>query len=132
MDGLLDARRRQKHDWEYQHQNNLVPACDPRQLEWQPTDIDGDIVLHFLDSNPENLPNVHALGFHKAACLIWRMAGGAEPEELPADEDDDDIGASPRAPITQEEPEDSLERVKTWRREVAGSSETLYEPGQAA
>ena len=62
----------------------------------QPADKNGEMVLHFLNDDHTPHPNYQALQFHKTACLIWRMAGGAEPEEedleeCPDDDDDDSI-----------------------------------------
>jgi hypothetical protein len=65
------------------------------QEDW--TDIDnrqavepnGEMALYFALNNPTRLPNRDALEFHKAACLIWRMAGGAESEEEDCPDDDD-------------------------------------------
>ena len=58
-----------------------------RLEDW--TDIDnrqaiesnGEMALYFVQNNPTILPNRHALEFHRAACMIWRMAGGAETDE---------------------------------------------------
>jgi hypothetical protein len=66
------------------------------QENW--TDIDnrqavepnGEMALYFVLNNPTKLPNRQALEFHKAACLIWRMAGGAESEDEHCPDDDDD------------------------------------------
>jgi hypothetical protein len=66
------------------------------QSDW--TDIDnrqcvepnGEMALYFVLNNPTRLPNRDALEFHKAACLIWRMAGGAESEDEHCPDDDDD------------------------------------------
>lgn len=57
------------------------------QQNW--TDIDnrqaiepnGEMTLYFVLNNPTHLLNRIALEFHKVACLIWRLAGGAEPDE---------------------------------------------------
>jgi hypothetical protein len=67
------------------------------QENW--TDIDnrqavepnGEMALYFVLNNATRLPNRDALEFHKAACLIWRMAGGAESEDehCPYDDDND-------------------------------------------
>ena len=48
-----------------------------------------EMALYFVQNNPTKLPNRHALEFHKAACLIWRMAGGAEPDEEYCSDDDE-------------------------------------------
>jgi hypothetical protein len=53
----------------------------------------GEMVLYFMKNNPLILPNREALKFHKAACLIWRMAGGAEPEEEYCPDCDDEYVA---------------------------------------
>jgi hypothetical protein len=47
-------------------------------------------IWYFVLNNPTRLPNRDALEFHKAACLIWRMAGGAESEDEHCPDDDDD------------------------------------------
>jgi hypothetical protein len=52
-------------------------------------DEDGDMVLWFVQNNPALQPNHNALQFHKTACLIWRMAGGAESEDEECSDDDD-------------------------------------------
>ena len=41
----------------------------------------GEMALYFVQNNATKLPNRQALEFHKISCLIWRMAGGAEPDE---------------------------------------------------
>jgi glutamate synthase (NADPH/NADH) large chain len=64
-----------------------------REEDW--TDIDNrkavesndEMALYFV--LPTRLPNRKALEFHKTACLIWRMAGGAEPDEEYCSDDDD-------------------------------------------
>ena len=57
----------------------------------QPAESNGEMALYFVDNNQALLPNREALKFHKAACLIWRMAGGAESDEeyCPFDDDND-------------------------------------------
>jgi hypothetical protein len=66
--------------------------CD--QLEFlpdnrQPIEAKGEMALYFVQNNLNKLPNRQALEFHKAACLIWRMAGGAEPDEDYCSDDDE-------------------------------------------
>jgi hypothetical protein len=48
------------------------------------------MALYFFDNDTTLLPNRNALEFHKTACLIWRMAGGAEIHDECCS--DDDIG----------------------------------------
>ncbi|KAI8913695.1 hypothetical protein EDD86DRAFT_110573 [Gorgonomyces haynaldii] len=48
--------------------------------------------LWFMDNNAELQPNRVALEFHKTACLIWRMAGGADPEDEYCSDCDSDTG----------------------------------------
>ncbi|KAJ2987528.1 hypothetical protein HDV02_006081, partial [Globomyces sp. JEL0801] len=55
----------------------------------QPIESNGDMVLYFVENNPTKLPNRRALEFHKAACMIWRMAGGAETDEEYCSDDED-------------------------------------------
>lgn len=42
--------------------------------------ISNEMVLRFLKKDQNLQPNHKALEFHKTACLIWRMAGGAEED----------------------------------------------------
>lgn len=51
-------------------------------------DENGDMCLWFMKNDLSLQPNRNALEFHKTACLIWRMAGGGDPEEDCSDEDD--------------------------------------------
>ena len=56
----------------------------------QAVESNGEMALYFVLNNPTRLPNRNALEFHKAACLIWRIAGGAESEDEHCPDDDDD------------------------------------------
>jgi hypothetical protein len=62
-----------------------LPGFSSRQA----VEPNGEMALYFVLNNPTRLPNRDALEFHKAACLIWRMAGGAESEEEDCPDDDD-------------------------------------------
>ena len=57
----------------------------------QPVESNGEILLYFVDNDQAILPSREALKFHKAACLIWRMAGGVESDDeyCPFDDDND-------------------------------------------
>jgi hypothetical protein len=55
----------------------------------QPIETNGEMALHFVKNNPTKLPKRNALEFHKAACMIWRMAGGAETDEEYCCDDED-------------------------------------------
>ena len=56
----------------------------------QAVESSGEMALYFADNDPALQPNALALGFQKAACLIWRMAGGgkADDEECSCDDED--------------------------------------------
>jgi hypothetical protein len=56
----------------------------------QAVEPNGEMALCFVLNNATRLPNRDALEFHKAACLIWRMAGGAESEDEHCPDDADD------------------------------------------
>jgi hypothetical protein len=73
---------------------------------------DGEMGVFFMSTDTASFPNNIALDYHKAACLIWQMAGGAEPEEefCPCNDDGDDNIIL------------SIEKVQNWL-----SSETLVE-----
>jgi hypothetical protein len=66
-----------------------------REEDWERVDYrkavesNGEMALYFLQDDLAKKPNRTALEFHKAACLIWRMAGGAEPEEEYCSDDDE-------------------------------------------
>jgi hypothetical protein len=51
----------------------------------------GEMALYFIENDQTKWPNRNALAFHKAACLIWRMAGGAEIDEEYCS-DDEELG----------------------------------------
>lgn len=55
----------------------------------QAVEANGEMALYFVLNKPTKLPNRQALEFHKAACQIWRMAGGAESEDEHCPDDDD-------------------------------------------
>ncbi|KAJ3413848.1 hypothetical protein HDV05_007369 [Chytridiales sp. JEL 0842] len=58
----------------------------------KPTEDDGEMALYFKDNEPSIQPSLKALEFHKTACLIWRMAGGAEEDSDEEWDDGDDVG----------------------------------------
>jgi hypothetical protein len=65
-----------------------------REEDWKATDgrqavENGEMALYFVQNYPNSLPNRQALAYHKAACLIWRMSGGAEPDEEYCSDDED-------------------------------------------
>ncbi|KAI8897081.1 hypothetical protein BC833DRAFT_595034 [Globomyces pollinis-pini] len=65
-------------------QENWTDIDDRRAVE-----PNGEMALHFVQNNRTKLPNRQALEFHKAACMIWRMAGGAETDEEYCSDDED-------------------------------------------
>ncbi|KAJ3316932.1 hypothetical protein HDV06_002541 [Boothiomyces sp. JEL0866] len=54
-------------------------------------DKNGEMPLYFVDNDATIQPSRAALAFHKTACLIWRMAGGAEPQDEECS-DDEELG----------------------------------------
>ena len=68
VDDLKVMRTGREDKWKYIDNRKAV----------EPT---GEMALYFIENNPSQLPNRKALEFHKIACLIWRMAGGSEPDE---------------------------------------------------
>ncbi|KAL5032885.1 hypothetical protein RTP6_000921 [Batrachochytrium dendrobatidis] len=78
---------------------DTVRVLKGNRMLWQEnwTDIDnrqsmesnGEMALYFVQNNPTKLPNRNALEFHKTACMIWRMAGGAETDDEYCSDDDD-------------------------------------------
>ncbi|EGF83554.1 expressed protein [Batrachochytrium dendrobatidis JAM81] len=55
----------------------------------QAVESNGEMALYFVLGDPTLQPNRDALEFHKTACLIWRMAGGAESDDEYCPYDDD-------------------------------------------
>ncbi|EGF80087.1 hypothetical protein BATDEDRAFT_30007 [Batrachochytrium dendrobatidis JAM81] len=55
----------------------------------QAVESNGEMALYFVLGDPTLQPNRNALEFHKTACLIWRMAGGAEFDDECCPYDDD-------------------------------------------
>ncbi|KAJ8326054.1 hypothetical protein QVD99_006595 [Batrachochytrium dendrobatidis] len=47
----------------------------------QAVESNGEMALYFVLGDPTLQPNRNALEFHKTACLIWRIAGGAESDD---------------------------------------------------
>jgi hypothetical protein len=77
---------------------------------------------------PNRLPNKLALLYHKAACFIWSMAGGADPEEDSDKEGDD--GDFFMDPVRGEEVsfDEKMGRVAQWvGGRPSGSVETSLE-----
>ncbi|EGF83571.1 hypothetical protein BATDEDRAFT_22381 [Batrachochytrium dendrobatidis JAM81] len=102
---LLRAGLAQKH----QIQNGLLLCinCHSRfalrianEEDWaridnrQAVESNGEMALYFVLDDPTLQPNRDALEFHKTACLIWRIAGGAESDDEYCPHDDDD-GCTP-------------------------------------
>jgi hypothetical protein len=74
-----------------------------REEDWTDTDkrqsieSNGEMALYFVNNDPALQPNRKALEFHKAACLIWRMAGGAVPDYENCSDDGDIWAFQPSA-----------------------------------
>jgi len=79
---------------------NLKSARLTSQEDWANIDqrpameLNGEMALYFVEQDPSRLPSRQALEFHKRACHIWRLAGGAEEDEDSCS-DDDDCGVDP-------------------------------------
>ena len=89
-------RNDEKHrEWE-ETVEDLQAVRGNRQKRWtridnrQAVETNGEMALYFVLDDSSRLPNREALKFHKTACLIWRMAGGAESDEEYCSFDDDD------------------------------------------
>ncbi|KAI9353851.1 hypothetical protein BDR26DRAFT_796851 [Obelidium mucronatum] len=94
--GVQASRQNQKLAFWNESDNN---NDDERQV------LDNhEMVLYFIKTNPDIQLNKRALEFHKAACLIWKMAGGAqEDEEICPDDNNEDgiIGVSDDIKLTR-------------------------------
>jgi hypothetical protein len=104
MRDLKGVRRMREEDW---------TSIDNRKA----VEPNGEMALYFVLNDPSILPNRVALEFHKAACLIWRMAGGAEPDEDECYSDD------------EQGPVDTAALRKRFNLPAQESSSTLLESG---
>jgi hypothetical protein len=87
-------------------QENWTDIDDRRAVE-----TNGEIALHFVQNNPTKLPNRQALEYHKAACMIWRMAGGAETDEEYCSDDEDFVPVDTAALKRRFKVQDSAETL---------------------
>jgi HNH endonuclease len=83
-----------ENDVNYRSATKGLKGSRRDQLEFvpdnrQPIETNGEMALYFVQNNPTKLPNREALEFHKVACMIWRMAGGAETDEEYCSDDED-------------------------------------------
>ena len=69
-------------------EKNFVQITNIEEINNRQVEENGEMMLYFAMNAPHQLPNRKALQYHKAACIIWRMAGGAEPEEESKHEED--------------------------------------------
>jgi hypothetical protein len=83
---MKQKKSRNNRSLQLRRVNNIV-CKDGRQA----VEANGEMALYFVVNNPATLPNRKALEFHKAACLIWRMAGGVEVDDECCSDDDDFI-----------------------------------------
>ena len=111
-------RNDEKHmEWRSALMTTQAIRTTQKTLYWNNTgrqaiEPNGEMALYFVLNNPTLLPNRDALEFHKTACLIWRMAGGGEPdEEYCPDNDDEYVSVDYR-----------VKDIQKWRQE---SSVTL-------
>jgi hypothetical protein len=79
-------------DW-LDNMNSLKAVRNTKGYRWtdgrKVTEYNGEMALYYILNDPAKLPNRNALEFHKTACLIWRLAGGAESEEEYCSDDED-------------------------------------------
>jgi hypothetical protein len=74
---------------------NLRAMRNANEEDWtefdnrQAVESNGEMELYFVQNYLTKFPNRNALEFHKAACMIWRMAGGAETDEEYCSDDED-------------------------------------------
>lgn len=110
-----------ENDVSYKSATKGLKGSRRDQLEFlpdnrQPIEANGEMALYFVQNNPTKLPNQKALEFHKTACLIWRMAGGGEPdEEYCPDNDDEYVAVDYR-----------LKDIQKWREDSSATLNTGY------
>ena len=100
-----------------------VRVLKGNRMLWQEnwTDIDnrqavetnGEMALYFVQNDLTKLPNRKALEFHKAACMIWRMAGGAETDEEYCSDDEDLVPVDTAALKRRFKVQDSAETLNS-------------------
>ncbi|KAI8834257.1 hypothetical protein BJ741DRAFT_666093 [Chytriomyces cf. hyalinus JEL632] len=66
--------------------NGLRTLCQKHQRNAahagrRAVDANNELLVYFADNDTSKHPNHAALAFHKAACFIWKMAGGGEVED---------------------------------------------------
>ncbi|KAJ3221010.1 hypothetical protein HDU81_010970 [Chytriomyces hyalinus] len=66
----------------------IMDECGDRTI----VNGNNDLPLYFVNNDTSRHPNHIALAFHKAACLIWKMAGALD--DLDSDYWDDDTGTT--------------------------------------
>ena len=105
-----DANDRIKYSREGELKRKMNLVCkDGRSA----VERNGEMGLYFVLNNTSKLPNRKALEFHKTACLIWRLAGGAEVDEEYCSDDDDEMVPVDTAALKR-------------RFNIQDSAETLY------
>jgi hypothetical protein len=81
----------------------------------QAVETNGEMALYFINTDPNLLPNRKALEFHKTACFIWRMAGGAECDNDYCSDDEEDLGKVDTAALKRrfniQDSSDTLNRI---------------------
>ena len=75
-----------------------------------PMDSDGGMRLWFASRDKRLRPSVAALELHKRACMIWRLAGGAESEDEVCFLEKDTVPSVPS--------EEVMDRVRSWNEQV--------------
>ena len=72
--------------------NKIIKSIQSSRKVWGnlcKNEANDEMALYFIHDDVNILPNKVALEFHKIACLVWRMAGGAEPDDEYCSDDDD-------------------------------------------
>ena len=81
-------------EWKYEVED-LKVLRDRRKIrhkdDRKTVESNGEMALYFNQNDHELQPSRIALERHKTACLIWRMAGGAESEDEDYDDDGEDF-----------------------------------------
>jgi hypothetical protein len=91
-----DVRSEKHSEWK-----DYVRVLQGNRVLWQDkwtnsdrkaVETNGEMALYFIKTDPNLQPNRKALESHKTACLIWRMAGGAESDDEYCSDDEEYLG----------------------------------------
>ena len=114
-----------------QQRNVAVKSSRTGFLIWRPNrtvvNENGECPLCFESTEFETYPNTEALKFHRVACLIWNMAGGAEPQPIDPSDEESDKDRAIFSGTTYSDMESYLSSVLPMEDEMDASQTTILD-----